>query len=141
MNFFLIPAVGLALVVGSATAQTAGRTKPDAETATGTPVKGIPSDAMGRCNDGMFTKAGKKSSACASHGGLQIWYSDNNAGSPAGAAPTRTSNDPEEALGELVRGVPSDATAKCKDGSFSKAGKKERACKQRDGVAIWYPGS
>lgn len=44
------------------------------------------------------------------------------------------------AVGEPVRGIPSDATAKCNDGSFSKAGKKVNACLQRGGLAIWYPG-
>lgn len=134
-------AASLALAAFAATAQPSGRPAVSSETATGELVRGIPSDAMGRCNDGMFTKAGKKASACANNGGLQIWYSDNNAGSPTGAAPARVSSDPETAVGELVRGIPSDATAKCKDGTFSKAGKKENACKQRGGVAVWYPGS
>jgi len=47
----------------------------------------------------------------------------------------------DRAVGELVRGIPSDATAKCRDGTFSKAGKRENACTQHNGVAIWYPGS
>ena len=133
-------AASLAFAAFAVTAQPSGRGAVSAETATGTPVRGIPSDAMGRCNDGMFTKAGKKANACANNGGLQIWYSDNTAGPQTGSAPARTSGDPDAATGELVRGVPSDATAKCKDGSFSKAGKKENACKG-SGVSIWYPGS
>lgn len=142
MKLPLTVAASLLCLAFSATAQTSGRAKQvDAETATGAPVRGIPSDAMGRCNDGMFTKAGNKASACAGHGGLKIWYSDNNDGHPTGPAPAKVSNDPDMAVGEPVRGVPSDATAKCKDGTFSKAGKKENACTQRGGLAIWYPGS
>lgn len=133
----------LVLVSFAATAQTNGRPMRgavDAETATGDLVRGVPSDAMGRCNDGMFTKASKKTSACLSHGGLQIWYSDNTAGPHTGAPAARTSSDPDMAVGELVKGIPSDATAKCNDGSFSKVGKKANACLQRGGLAIWYPG-
>ena len=142
MNFPMTVAASLAFVAFSVTAQPSGRTAAaDSETATGTLVRGIPSDAMGRCNDGMFTKAGRKATACANHGGLQIWYSDNNAGSPTGAPPARVSSDSDMAVGEPVRGIPSDATAKCKDGSFSKAGKRDNACKQHGGVTIWYPGS
>lgn len=141
MRFSSALAAGLVLVAFSATAQQAARTKhTDAETATGTLVKGIPSDAMGRCNDGMFSKATSKASACAAHGGLKIWYSENNDGHPTGPAPARVSSEPDMAVGELVSGVPSDATAKCKDGTFSKAGRKENACTQHNGLAIWYPG-
>ena len=143
MNLSRTLAVGLTFLVLNATAQTSGRattSKSDSETASGTLVKGIPSDAMGRCNDGMFTKASRKSNACASHGGLKIWYSDNNDGSPTGAAPARVSSDSDMAVGEMVSGVPSDATAKCNDGTFSKAGRKEAACKQHNGLAKWYSG-
>ena len=142
MKSIALVVAGLSLVSLVATAQPSQRNpKVDAETASGTPVRGIPSDAMGRCNDGMFTKASKKAEACSAHGGLKIWYSDNNDGHPAGTPPARVSSDPETAVGELVRGIPSDATAKCKDGTFSKAGKKDSACQQHGGLAIWYPGS
>lgn len=141
MNFPVTLAASLVFLACSATAQSSGRAKHvDSETATGTRVSGIPSDAMGKCNDGMFSKATSKASACAGHGGLKIWYSDNNDGHPTGPAPARVSSEPDMAVGELVSGVPSDATAKCKDGTFSKAGKKENACKQHNGLAIWYPG-
>ena len=67
MNLSQTFAASLTLVVLTATAQTSRHTtdKVDAETATGTRVRGIPSDAMGTCNDGMFSKATSKS-ACQS---------------------------------------------------------------------------
>ena len=136
-------AASLAVFALSANAQTSGRAphgKVDAETATGVLVSGVPSDATAKCNDGTFSKATSKAGACTAHGGLAIWYLDNNAGHPTGEPPARVSNDPDEAVGRMVSGVPSDATAKCKDGTFSKAGKKENACKG-SGVSIWYPGS
>ncbi len=134
---------GLVFFTVAAAAQTTGRAphRVDAETATGTLVSGVPSDAMARCNDGMFSKATSKASACGAHGGLKIWYGDNNDGHPAGPAPASVSNEPDRAVGRLVSGIPSDATAKCSDGTFSKAGKKETACTEHGGLAIWYPGN
>ncbi|WP_419805522.1 hypothetical protein [Terriglobus sp.] len=48
------------------------------KTATGRHVgkEQIPSDALGKCNDGTFVSTGKKDTACAAHGGMQIWYLD-----------------------------------------------------------------
>ena len=50
--------------------------KPSGSTATGRNVGGIPSDVLGRCNDGTFVSTGTKADACAAYGGMKIWYSD-----------------------------------------------------------------
>ncbi len=54
---------------------------PAGRTATKRKVGGVPSDALGLCQDGTYVSSGSKSTACAAHGGMQIWYPD---GTPNG---------------------------------------------------------
>ena len=60
---------------GGAIPQDDGKMEPG-KTATGRVVNGVPSDALGLCNDGTYISTGTKHSACSLHRGMKIWYPD-----------------------------------------------------------------
>jgi hypothetical protein len=128
------------------------------------PVSGKPSasvqppeSATGQCQDGTFTRAKTQQGACSTHGGVKTWF--------AGAQPPATpasqaapGNQPRSAPAPLQpastptpkggaakaatksapAGTPENATAKCKDGTYSFAKTHSGACSHHGGVAEWY---
>lgn len=133
-------AVSVAL---TATAMVAGAAASDAQTnrgpgraATGRMVGGVPSDALGRCNDGTYVSTGMKATACSGHGGMKIWYLDGperpTAADYAQPAPGMA------ATKRKVGGVPSDALGLCQDGTYVSTGSKQTACAAHGGMKIWY---
>ena len=50
--------------------------KTSGRTATGRKVGGVPSDALGLCNDGTYVSTGSKQTACSVHSGMKRWYPD-----------------------------------------------------------------
>ena len=108
--------------------------------AVGAKAQGIPSNATGKCGDGTYTSAGKKAGACSGHGGLKIWYSEatnlTNGVDPIQDLPAVSTDDTLPA-GKL----PNNATGKCKDGTYTKAGKQQGACSGHGGLVIWYPSA
>jgi hypothetical protein len=119
-----------------------------------------PADATGQCDDGTYTRAKNQQGACSSHGGVKTWYGEPAAAAPAPAAktsrvpkPARTSAptttaEPEAAPPAPVTktpaktappaGTPADATAKCKDGTYSHSKHHSGTCSHHGGVAEWY---
>ena len=95
------------------------------------------------CKDGTpSAKSGR--GACSGHGGVQ------KMGAKAAAAPAAASAMPaaapaaaaKAAAGEKEAGMdPTGATAKCKDGTFSKAKTHTGACSRHGGVADWMGAS
>ena len=41
-----------------------------------TKTAAVPSDALGLCQDGTYVSTGSKQTACAAHGGMDVWYLD-----------------------------------------------------------------
>ena len=41
-----------------------------------TKTHAVPSDALGLCQDGTYVSTGSKQTACAAHGGMDVWYLD-----------------------------------------------------------------
>jgi hypothetical protein len=90
-----------------------------------------PPDATGQCTDGTYTKATSRQGACAGHGGVATWL----------AAPPPTANGSaraESAPSKSKAAAPENATAKCKDGTYSFAATHRGACSRHGGVAEWY---
>ena len=121
-------------------------------------AQGRPKNATAQCKDGTYSSAKTKQGACSKHGGVQTWFADEKAGT-AVAAPTTpkpsAAPTPTAAASDAPKGggttkttgkatakpsadAPPNATAKCKDGSYSFAKQHSGACSHHGGVAEWY---
>jgi uncharacterized protein DUF3761 len=126
-----------------------------------------PKDATAQCKDGTYSTAKTKRGACSGHGGIQTWFADDSAKAAAKAAGKETKEAAKDAgkatkdvakdvakgtktaakatggaVADAVKprpsGAPPDATAKCKDGTYSMAKQHRGACSNHGGVAEWY---
>jgi hypothetical protein len=112
-----------------------------------------PKNATAQCKDGSYSTAKTKQGACSKHGGVQTWFADEKppttAAPKSGTASTpQTANDAPKtpapktpAPGTATKnasGAPGNATAKCKDGTYSYAKQHSGACSHHGGVAEWY---
>jgi hypothetical protein len=126
-----------------------------------------PSDATGQCGDGSYTRAKTQSGACSKHGGVKAWFAKGSSAPPASNAvpapsprslpspppPTATPRSvpapapaaprsaPTSGKAPMVAppaGTPANATAKCKDATYSFAKGHSGACSSHGGVAEWY---
>jgi hypothetical protein len=88
-----------------------------------------PKNATAQCKDGTYSTAKTKQGACSKHGGVQTWFADEK---PA------TTSAPKGAAKGAANGAPQNATAKCKDGTYSFAKQHSGACSHHGGVAEWY---
>lgn len=82
-------------------------------------------EATAICKDGSYTKARSTRGACARHGGVDQWYIE-----PA-------ANDAKPEKADQVAATPEEATAICKDGSYTKARSTRGACARHGGVDKW----
>ncbi|HME73373.1 MAG TPA: DUF3761 domain-containing protein [Myxococcota bacterium] len=96
-----------------------------------------PAGATGRCKDGSYTESASKRGACKGHGGIAEWLATQGAESSSQAdkkaKPTAAQTAPST--------PPSDATGKCKDGSYTTSASKKGACRGHGGVAEWTGGT
>ncbi len=95
-----------------------------------TPVKPA-TTATVTCNDGTTSKPGK--GACSHHGGVGAAPANPPAAIPGIPALPVTA----KAKTPAPSNAPADATALCKDGSYSKAQHHRRACSKHGGVQQW----
>lgn len=89
-----------------------------------------PSNATAKCGDGTYSTAKTKRGACSAHGGVAQWLT------PAKTS-QRSSGGTSSAQAKANGRVPSNATAKCSDGSYSTAKTQRGACSQHGGVTEW----
>ena len=112
-----------------------------------------PKNATAQCKDGTYSTAKTKQGACSKHGGVATWFADEtpapttktpSAPTQAPAAttqtppPTKTPSSTKAAPKGTTSGAPENATAKCKDGTYSHAKQHSGACSHHGGVAEWY---
>jgi hypothetical protein len=106
------------------------------------PASGEPSGATFQCKDGSYSKARSAQGACSSHGGV-----DHALTAAPAAAPARTT--PAAAAGGSAASgkaptvarpgdAPANATAKCRDGTYSASQQHSGSCSHHGGVAEWY---
>ena len=135
-----------------AASKTKSDTKPaPTETASAGPA---PADATAKCKDGSYSTSASHRGACKGHGGVSEWLADSKtktttpsskaaappAAAPAAAAataPAPTTPKTSVATTTPPAGAPADASAQCKDGSYSHAKHHRGACSKHGGVQQW----
>jgi hypothetical protein len=118
------------------------------------PAAAAPGGGATTCKDGT-TSAATGKGACSSHGGVQKAAAKPAAAAPAAAAPSAATSAPAAAAPAATAAKsapaatksaptasagntdPTGATAKCKDGTYSKSQHRSGTCSSHGGVAEW----
>ena len=123
----------------------ASRAAPAAGAAASAPAGGAPASATFQCKDGTYSTAKTSQGACSRHGGV-----DHSLTGTAGAAaaPAAPATPAVAAGGSAASGkaptvarpgdAPANATAKCRDGTYSASQQHSGSCSHHGGVAEWY---
>jgi hypothetical protein len=132
-------------------AKSVGSTTKDATKATGSATKDVAKDAGSATKDaGKATKdatatAGKATAKGAAVAGNATKDAAETTGKATAKGAKAAGNATKDAAGSVKNAVtsrpsdaPKDATAKCKDGTYSHAKERSGACSGHGGVAEWY---
>ncbi|GAC1299811.1 MAG: hypothetical protein NVS9B2_05240 [Steroidobacteraceae bacterium] len=139
-------AAGRGACSGHGGVQKAAKGKPAAEAPAASPTASAADSAAATCKDGTASTATGRG-ACSGHGGVQKAAK----GKPAAEAPAassaaasvapaaaKQSTASKSAPAETASNTdPSGATAKCKDGTYSKSQHHSGSCSKHGGVAEW----
>jgi hypothetical protein len=97
----------------------------------------VPAGARFKCADGTYSTAASPRGACSRHGGIAETLSG---AAPAAAAPAATpvTGAPAPAAAAAPTGAaPANATALCKDGTYSMSQHRSGTCSRHGGVERW----
>jgi hypothetical protein len=107
------------------------------------PAGGAPSGATFQCKDGSYSTAKTSQGACSRHGGVDHSLTASAAaGAPASTTPAAAAGA-STASGKAPTvtrpgDAPANATAKCRDGTYSASQTHSGSCSHHGGVAEWY---
>ncbi len=136
---------GVAQWLSDATADTKTKTntkaKSDAKTAApvqtaAAPAGPAPADATAKCKDGSYSTSSSHRGACKGHGGVSDWLAESKT-KTSPAAPVTPAPAATAAKTTVPAGASGDATAQCKDGSYSHSQHHRGACSKHGGVQQW----
>jgi hypothetical protein len=98
-----------------------------------------PAEATAKCKDGSYWTNPSHRGACKKHGGVDQWLAANASASKASAAAPAAPPKPTAAAtaAPAPGNAPADATAQCKDGTYSHAQHHRGACAGHGGVQQW----
>ena len=106
---------------------------------------GAPANATFQCKDGSYSTAKTSQGACSRHGGVDHALTAAPAAPPAAAAaaPAAAGGGAAPASGKAPTvarpaDAPANATAKCRDGTYSASQTHSGSCSHHGGVAEWY---
>ena len=107
------------------------------------PSGGEASGATFQCKDGSYSKARSAQGACSSHGGVDHALTAEPAASPAATTTPAAAAGGSAASGKAPTvarpfDAPANATAKCRDGTYSASQQHSGSCSHHGGVAEWY---
>ena len=100
-------------------------------------------NATFQCKDGTYSTAKTSQGACSRHGGVDHALTAAPAAAPTAAAPPAAAGGATAASGKaptMARpaDAPANATAKCRDGTYSASQQHSGSCSHHGGVAEWY---
>jgi Protein of unknown function (DUF3761) len=133
-------ATGRGACSGHGGVQKASKSTPAADAPAASPAAAAPADgATTTCKDGTTSTATGRG-ACSGHGGVQKASkskpaADATAAAPAAAKSSTASKSAPTAAASNTD--PTGATAKCKDGTYSKSKHHSGTCSSHGGVAEW----
>ena len=99
-----------------------------------------PANATFQCKDGTYSTAKTSQGACSRHGGVDHALTAAAAAAPAAAPAAAGAGAASGKAPTVARpsDAPANATAKCRDGTYSASQQHSGSCSHHGGVAEWY---
>jgi hypothetical protein len=129
---------GIAQALGRAPAAPAPA--PSAAAAPAAGAAAAPAGATFKCKDGTYSTASTPRGACSRHGGIAQALAPAPAAPSPAAAPTAAPGAPAPAApapAAATGAAPANATALCKDGTYSMSKHRSGTCSRHGGVERW----
>jgi uncharacterized protein with FMN-binding domain len=108
-------------------------------TATGAekPETAPPKGATAQCKDGTYSTAQTRQGACSRHGGVATWLAKTTEETKPAEKGAKPATKEEPKATETPAGAPPNATAQCKDGTYSFSAHRSGTCSHHGGVKTW----